>query len=240
MMHSSTIPASMPARRTASFTTIAPSSVAAKFFRAPRNFPVGVRTADTMTDSRTADLDRVHGVGAEEPLQARENHRRRSHDFARPLGAGRLDEERAVGELHRRDAAERGPDGGVPCEGDLAVRQRRRLQQLGERAGDGVRDRAHRKLVQNSSMRLILASASPRRAELLRAAGYAFDVAAPDVDESPGDGESPPEYVRRLAAEKSAAIAAQAPAGAIVLGADTTVVVDNEILAKPRDDADAR
>jgi septum formation protein len=89
-------------------------------------------------------------------------------------------------------------------------------------------------------MRLILASASPRRAELLRAAGYAFDVAAADVDESPGDGESPPEYVRRLAAEKSAAIAAQAPAGAIVLGADTTVVVDDEILAKPRDDADAR
>jgi len=89
-------------------------------------------------------------------------------------------------------------------------------------------------------MRLILASASPRRAQLLRAAGYAFDVAAADVDESPGDGESPPEYVRRLAAEKSAAIAAQAPAGAIVLGADTTVVVDDEILAKPRDDGDAR
>ena len=88
-------------------------------------------------------------------------------------------------------------------------------------------------------MRLILASASPRRAELLRAAGYAFDVAAADVDESPRGGESPSRYVRRLAAEKSAAVSAKAPAGTIVLGADTTVVVDDEILAKPRDDVDA-
>ena len=88
-------------------------------------------------------------------------------------------------------------------------------------------------------MRLILASASPRRAELLRAAGYAFDVAAADVDESPRGGESPSLYVRRLAAEKSAAVSAKAPAGAIVLGADTTVVVDDAILAKPRDDVDA-
>jgi len=88
-------------------------------------------------------------------------------------------------------------------------------------------------------MRLILASASPRRAELLRAAGYAFDVAAADVDESPREGESPSLYVRRLAAEKSAAVSAKAPAGAIVLGADTTVVVDDAILAKPRDDVDA-
>ena len=88
-------------------------------------------------------------------------------------------------------------------------------------------------------MRLILASGSPRRAELLRAAGYAFDVAAADVDESPRGGESPSLYVRRLAAEKSAAVSAKAPAGAIVLGADTTVVVDDEILAKPRDDVDA-
>ena len=88
-------------------------------------------------------------------------------------------------------------------------------------------------------MRLILASGSPRRAELLRAAGYAFDVAAADVDESPRGGESPSLYVRRLAAEKSAAVSAKAPAGAIVLGADTTVVVDDAILAKPRDDVDA-
>ena len=88
-------------------------------------------------------------------------------------------------------------------------------------------------------MRLILASASPRRAELLRAAGYAFDIVASEVDEATRGGESPSLYVRRLAADKSAAVAARAAADAIVLGADTTVVVDGEILAKPLDDADA-
>jgi len=88
-------------------------------------------------------------------------------------------------------------------------------------------------------MRLILASASPRRAELLRAAGYAFDVVVAAVDESIRDGEAPSLYVRRVAAEKSAAAIRSVDGDAIVLGADTTVVVDGEILAKPRDDADA-
>ena len=88
-------------------------------------------------------------------------------------------------------------------------------------------------------MRLILASASPRRAELLRAAGYAFDIVASEIDETIRGGESPSMYVRRLAAEKSAAVARRADADAIVLGADTTVVVYEEILAKPRDDGDA-
>jgi septum formation protein len=99
-------------------------------------------------------------------------------------------------------------------------------------------------------VRLILASASPRRAELLRAAGFEFDVVITDVDESVRDGESPRQYVRRLAAEKSAyAVAALRRTGAgpaeaghydrVVLGADTTVVIDDEILAKPIDDADA-
>jgi MAF protein len=177
----------------------------------------------------------------------------------------------------------------------------------------------------NSSMRLILASASPRRAELLRSAGYTFDVVVADVDESIRPGESPSLYVRRLAAEKSAAalrritadlkvrttldgtalpadpkvfttadgragtadlkvcttsdgtalpadpkvfttadgragtadlkvcttsdgtrsdgtevVQAFRPADSIVLGADTTVVVDGEILGKPRDDEDGR
>jgi septum formation protein len=91
-------------------------------------------------------------------------------------------------------------------------------------------------------VRLILASASPRRAELLRAAGYEFDVVVADVDESIRAGESPSTYVRRLAAEKSARVAADlaSPAGrplpdVVVLGADTSVVVDGAILGKPRD-----
>ena len=144
-------------------------------------------------------------------------------------------------------------------------------------------------------MRLILASASPRRAELLRSAGYSFEVVVATVDESIRAGEPPSTYVRRLAADKSAAamvrvtadlkvrttpvtadlkvctnpvtadlkvcttpvtadlkvgtasdaavgdvVQAFRPADVIVLGADTTVVVDGEILGKPRDDDDAR
>ena len=89
-------------------------------------------------------------------------------------------------------------------------------------------------------MRLILASASPRRAELLRAAGFSFETFVATVDERQNVGESPSVYVRRLAAEKSAAaLAAIKDPDAIVLGADTTVVVDGEILGKPADAADS-
>jgi septum formation protein len=85
-------------------------------------------------------------------------------------------------------------------------------------------------------MRLILASASPRRAELLRAAGYTFAIATAHVDESIRGGESPSAYVRRLAAEKSAKVLGSDLTP--ILAADTTVVVDGDILAKPIDDAD--
>jgi len=85
---------------------------------------------------------------------------------------------------------------------------------------------------------LVLASASPRRAELLRAAGIGFEVVAADVDERQLEGEDPATYVRRLAAAKAARVAGTRP-GRAVLGADTTVVVDGEVLGKPRDTADA-
>lgn len=94
-------------------------------------------------------------------------------------------------------------------------------------------------------MRLILASASPRRADLLRAAGFTFETIVAEVDERVRAGESPAGYVRRLAAEKSSAALTQkvalgfSPAETIVLAADTAVVVDGDILGKPRDDADA-
>jgi septum formation protein len=96
-----------------------------------------------------------------------------------------------------------------------------------------------------AAVRIVLASASPRRAELLRAAGYQFDTLAVDIDESPRDGESADTYVRRLSMEKSARaqerLAAEADAAEppIVLGADTAVVVGREILGKPRDRGDA-
>ncbi len=85
---------------------------------------------------------------------------------------------------------------------------------------------------------LILASRSPRRAELLTAAGIAFEVLAADIDETPLPNEAPHAYVERLAMAKARAVLALRP-GARVLGADTTVTIDNEILGKPVDGADA-
>jgi septum formation protein len=87
---------------------------------------------------------------------------------------------------------------------------------------------------------LILASQSPRRAELLRNAGISFEVHPADVDETMLAGEEPLEYVKRLAREKAMAVLETAPAGATVLGADTTVVVDGESLGKPMDENEAR
>lgn len=87
-------------------------------------------------------------------------------------------------------------------------------------------------------MRLILASASPRRSELLAAARIPFEVQPVDVDESPFAGEDPADYVVRVARDKAIAFGPP-PAGVIVLTADTTVVVDGEILGKPADEADA-
>jgi septum formation protein len=85
---------------------------------------------------------------------------------------------------------------------------------------------------------LILASASPRRRELLAQAGFAFAVHAADIDESRKAHEEPAVYVQRLAAEKASAVAAKHPE-AVVLGADTTVVLDGEVMNKPHDAADA-
>jgi septum formation protein len=86
---------------------------------------------------------------------------------------------------------------------------------------------------------LILASASPRRRELLRQAGLDHVVEAANIDETARADEPPPAYAERLARGKAAAIA-ERHAGAIVIGADTVVVVDGEILGKPADAADAR
>ena len=87
---------------------------------------------------------------------------------------------------------------------------------------------------------LILASASPRRAELLASAGFDFTVEPADVDEAVLPGEPPVEYVLRVARAKARAVAARCrKSGSPVVAADTTVVADGEILAKPENDADA-
>lgn len=86
---------------------------------------------------------------------------------------------------------------------------------------------------------LILASASPRRAELLAAAGFEFDIRPAHVDESIRPGEGADSYARRVAEEKARVVAEQAP-GRPVLGADTVVVVEGQILGKPVAEGDAK
>lgn len=85
---------------------------------------------------------------------------------------------------------------------------------------------------------LILASRSPRRQALLRRLGVAFEVATADVDETQHPGEEPEALVQRLAREKAQAVASRLP-GRSVLGADTIVVLDGEVLGKPVDPEDA-
>jgi septum formation protein len=88
--------------------------------------------------------------------------------------------------------------------------------------------------------RIILASASPRRRELLDQIGIDYDIRPVDIDESPKPNETPADYVRRIAAEKSAACHAQAaPIGLPVLAADTAVVLNGRIMGKPKDKEDA-
>jgi septum formation protein len=88
-------------------------------------------------------------------------------------------------------------------------------------------------------MRLILASASPRRADLLRAAGLDFTVVPVEIDERPLDGESPRAYVERLAREKAETATGNEASSSVILAADTTVVIDGMLLGKPADAREA-
>jgi septum formation protein len=87
--------------------------------------------------------------------------------------------------------------------------------------------------------RLVLASGSPRRRELLESAGFEFEAIAPDVDEDPLPGESATAMARRLSEAKALAVAPMAGVSAFVLGCDTTIALDGEVLGKPRDEDDA-
>ena len=88
------------------------------------------------------------------------------------------------------------------------------------------------------AVRLLLASRSPRRAELLAAAGFEFEVAPAEIDETQLPDEPPRAYVARLADAKAAFVADRHP-GRVVLGADTLVITDVRLLGKPVDDQDA-
>jgi septum formation protein len=83
---------------------------------------------------------------------------------------------------------------------------------------------------------LVVASASPRRHELLRSVGLEFEIRPADIDESVREGELPSDYVARLSAQKAAAVGR---VGEIVVGADTTVEIAGQILSKPVDGDDA-
>jgi len=87
---------------------------------------------------------------------------------------------------------------------------------------------------------LLLASNSPRRRELLALGGWMFSVDAANIDESLLPGETPAAYVLRLAEAKARAVVSRAHDKHLIIGADTSVVIDGEILGKPADEAEAR
>jgi septum formation protein len=89
-------------------------------------------------------------------------------------------------------------------------------------------------------MKLILASASARRAEILRAAGFHFSVLSSAIDETPYLGENPHDLVQRLAVAKAELVAARAVGPAIIIAADTEVTLDGHVFGKPRSSDDAR
>ncbi len=91
----------------------------------------------------------------------------------------------------------------------------------------------------NDNLILLLASNSPRRKELLALGGLSFHAAGADVDETPLAGEMPGDYVIRLAQVKARALVEKAHGEQILIGSDTTVAVDNSILGKPADEAEA-
>jgi septum formation protein len=89
-------------------------------------------------------------------------------------------------------------------------------------------------------MKLILASSSPRRAEILHDAGISFTVISSAVDETPYANETPQQLVQRLADAKADLVAARAVGASIIIAADTVVVIDQQILGKPRSTDEAR
>ena len=165
-------------------------------------------------------------------------------DGAAPLVGRRADHQRSVGaELNGRRAVDPIAHRRPPGESYLRRRDGLVAEQSAEGAGGALADRDHLSRVYHRAVRLLLASRSPRRSHLLREAGYDFDVAPADVDESRLPDEPPRDYVVRLARAKAAAVASGAGIGAddgagedrVVVAADTIVVIDGEVLGKPAD-----
>lgn len=88
-------------------------------------------------------------------------------------------------------------------------------------------------------LEIVLASSSPRRKELLESVGLKFQIVAPEADETYLNGESPEDFALRLSKDKALSVARGCEADSIVIGADTLVVVDTDILGKPLDEKEA-
>ena len=108
-----------------------------------------------------------------------------------------------------------------------------------ENVRESQADNTEPRLVEMKLRHLVLASSSPRRAEILRSVGWEFETKPVEIDETLSAGEAAVAYVERLAREKAEAAMRLVPDG-LVLGADTTVVVDKDVMGKPCDEADAR
>jgi len=95
-------------------------------------------------------------------------------------------------------------------------------------------------VVDPQELRVVLASRSPRRIELISQLGVTAEIVPADIDETPFSGEEPVEYVKRLASSKARAVRERLGTDAFVLGADTTVDLDGVIFGQPDDEAEAR
>jgi septum formation protein len=138
---------------------------------------------------------------------------------------------------HGRRAGQRGADHRRPREANLGLGKRLPAQHVAERTRGAVPGRDH---VAECIIRavLVLASRSPRRARLLREAGYEIEVVPADIDESRLAGEEPRRYVLRVAAAKAAEVASTV-GDRVVVAADTVVLIDGLVLGKPVDRREA-
>ena len=188
-----------------------------------------------MLRSFARNLDPLDQTRPEKLRQPFADHAARPVRRTTPFVARRAHEQGTVRtQPHRRCASDWGAHRRGPREANLGVRERLPAQRVAERSRGAVPGRDHDAECIIRAVRLILASRSPRRARLLREAGYEFDVVPADVDESRLDGEDPRRYVSRVAASKAAAVVPRA-SGRIVVAADTVVLIDGLVLGKPAD-----
>ncbi len=203
-----------------------------------------------MSAAFVCNHQRAHGIGTKKPLEAAHEQRPRAQEFLPPRLRARRKMEHAVLPGGRGCPRERRAGGQRPGEQHLALGRGLVGERGAKRAGGSAVEPFHARIVARrcgilTGMTLVLASASPRRAELLQSAGFTFDVRSVDIDERRLAGEPAETYVQRVAWAKAEAVAALCPDD-VVLAADTAVVLGDGmsgspavVLGKPVDAADA-